>query len=131
MTSLNPFGYLFATRYLAEDAADYLLYLKEKETYEKYFLDNHTQGKEPSTVPSKSAKLYSIIFSITKITKNGEYREEITSYETHYIKSSYYVDFNFVPNLSNRDIPAYKPITLKSSDNNEHYVINKSNLTYY
>lgn len=109
MSYLNPFGYYFAARYLTEDNPDYLKYLAEKETYDKYCFDKNISS------------CYYCFYSITKKTRRGEWYEENITYEMHYVKYTYYADNDYWLNKEN---PIFKPIVLNDS-NKDVYIITK------
>jgi hypothetical protein len=84
MSSLNPFGFIFATRFLEEDHPSYVKYRKEKEVYKLHCL--------PHTLTHSIAPHYaSVHFKIIKNTRRGIWTEEEISYETHYISLSYFM----------------------------------------
>jgi hypothetical protein len=83
--SLNPFGYIFAERFLGEDHPCYIKYKKEKEVY-KYNCLPHTLTK--NLISPHYASVY---FKIVKNKRRGLWTEEEISYETHYICLSYFM----------------------------------------
>ena len=124
---MNPFGFLFASRYLAEDTPDFLKFMKEKETYTLYCLESKSDILYRGVAPH----YVSINFTISKKTKRGDWTEEHISYETHYIGLSYfstwlslsaeeYIDINGVqtgimPFKYTNKHPLYQQIVLNAS----------------
>lgn len=80
----NPFGCLFAARYLEEsDEEQYLPYLAEEPIFDAFCLDNHT----PQPVPYHYAQ---VRFQITKRQCHGPWSIKTKTYETHYISLAYF-----------------------------------------
>jgi hypothetical protein len=82
MNSLNPFGFIFAERFLSEDHPCYIKYKKEKDVY-KYHCLPHTMTH---SIPPHYATVH---FKIVKNKRRGLWTEEEISYENHYISLSY------------------------------------------
>lgn len=140
MSSLNPFGYMFASRFLAEDNPSFIAYEKEKEMFNYYCLQNNLDGAKVSP------HYASVNFKISKITMKKEWMEETITYETHYISVAYfsvwlglsvedYIDIERVavgcmPFKKTNIHSFYNPIYLYPASN-ETYVIQVVDICYY
>lgn len=140
MSSLNPFGYMFASRFLSEDSPSFIAYEKEKDVFNYYCLKNDIEN-------SKVAPHYtSVNFKISKFKNKNKWIEETMTYETHYISFAYfsvwlglsvedYIDIENVvvgcmPFKHNNIQHLYNPILLYSAPN-ETYVIQVVDICYY
>ena len=126
---MNPFGFVFASRYLGKDNRDFLKFIPQKEIYYLYCLENKTNQIEGfGEIPPHFS---TVDFKISKITKKGEWTEETIFYETQYISLAYfsiwlelsveeYIDIEnvksgFMPFKITNKHPIYKKIILNSS----------------
>lgn len=110
MNSLNPFGFIFAERFLSDEDPCYIKYKKEETIYNRYCL--------PHTLTHSIACHYaSVYFKIVKNTRKGLWTEEVISYETHYISVSYFICWLKLPISQFMDIDVTKnPVYTFSRD---------------